>query len=203
MRTPDFDPRETFDPTSGRRRPRPGRRDPRGRGHGRGPGMGPDFGPGFGPGFGERRRGGGRARRGAVRLAALSVIAENPTNGYGLINAFGERTDGRWRPSPGSIYPVLRRLTEDGLVEPVDEEATQFRITESGTAYLADRADEVAQAWESTRPGSPSHEELHSSARKLVRAARQLAEDGSDDQRERATEILDEARRRLYGLLAE
>ncbi|KAA1422857.1 PadR family transcriptional regulator [Mumia zhuanghuii] len=204
MRTPDFTPQDTFDPTSGRRRPRPDRRDPRGhgRGYGRGDvGIGPG---GFGPGFGDRRRGGGpRARRGTVRLAALSVIAENPTNGYGLINAFGERTDGRWLPSPGSIYPVLRRLTDDGLIEPTDDEAGQFRITEAGTAYLGEHADEVAGAWEGSRPRSKSQEDLASSARKLVRAARQLADDASDDQRERATEILDEARRRLYGLLAE
>ncbi|MBW9206981.1 PadR family transcriptional regulator [Mumia sp. zg.B17] len=207
MRNPDFDLRETFDPTSGRRRPRPGRRDPRGRGHGHGPGFGPDFGPGsgpgFGPGFGERRRGGPRARRGAVRLAALSVLADGPTNGYGLITTFTERTEGRWRPSPGSIYPVLRRLTADGLVEPVDAEGTQFQITEDGAAYLADHAAEVAQAWDSGRPGSQTQEELHVSARKLVRAARQVGEDGSDDQRERAAQILDEARRQLYGLLAE
>ncbi|WP_370617977.1 PadR family transcriptional regulator [Mumia sp. Pv 4-285] len=204
MRTPDFTSPDTFDPTSGSRRPRPGRRDPRGHGRGRGGDMGMGRG-GFGPGFGDRGRGGGgpRARRGAVRLAALSVIAESPTNGYGLINAFGERTDGRWLPSPGSIYPVLRRLTEDGLIEPTDEEASQFRVTEAGTAYLSEHADEVAGAWESTRPRSQSHEDLASSARKLVRAARQLADDATDDQRERATEILDEARRRLYGLLAE
>lgn len=131
------------------------------------------------------------------------MIADAPTNGYGLINAFAERTDGRWRPSPGSIYPVLRRLTEEGLIEPTDEEATQFRITRSGTAYLADRADDVAQAWESTHPRSQTQEDLHTSARKLVRAARQLAEDGTDDQRERAVAILDEARRSIYGLLAE
>ncbi|WP_262848434.1 PadR family transcriptional regulator [Mumia quercus] len=194
MRTPEIDPRTGFDPTSSRRRPRPGRRDHRG--HDRG------FGPGFGPGFGEGRRG-GRARRGAVKLAALSVIADGPTNGYGLITTFAERTHGRWRPSPGSIYPVLRRLTEDGLIEPTDEQATQFRITDAGTAYLADRADDVAQAWESTNPRSQTQEDLHTSARKLVRAARQLDDDGTDDQRERAVAILDEARRRIYGLLAE
>lgn len=190
MRTPELDPRTGFDPTSSRRRLRPGRRDHRGHG------------PGFGPGFGEGRRG-GRARRGAVKLAALSVIADGPTNGYGLITTFAERTHGRWRPSPGSIYPVLRRLTEDGLIEPTDEQATQFRLTDAGAAYLADRADDVAQAWESTHPRSQTQEDLHASARKLVRAARQLDDDGTDDQRERAVAILDEARRRIYGLLAE
>ncbi|PJJ56943.1 DNA-binding PadR family transcriptional regulator [Mumia flava] len=206
MRTTEFD--TPFGPRSG---PKTRRRDHRGhgRGRGRGPG-GPGFGPGgapfggpeFGaPGFGGRRRGGPRARRGDVLLAVLSVLGDEPTNGYGVIGAVAERTDGRWRPSPGSIYPVLRRLEEGDLVMS-DEDGT-FSLTESGRAFLADRADDVAKVWASTEPSSQAAEDLHSGIRKLARAARQVAEDGTDDQRARAAEALDEARKTLYGILAE
>src|SRR4051812_45654306 len=74
---------------------------PRGR-EGFGPG-GPDFGPG-GPGRGGRR-GGRRARRGDIRAAILLLLAEEPRNGYGLMQEIEERSGGVWRPSPGSVYP--------------------------------------------------------------------------------------------------
>ena len=103
----------------------------RGRGRGRGAPFGPDprlgfGGPGFpgGPGmhgFGpwmrEGRGGrGGRARRGDVRAAALALLAEQPMNGYQIIQEIGERSGGVWRPSPGSIYPALQQLEDEGLI---------------------------------------------------------------------------------------
>src|SRR6266571_4990292 len=95
------------------------------RGHVRGPGFrgGPGFpgGPmGGGPGWwpGEPRMGRGpRARRGDVRAAALALLAEGPMNGYQIIQEIGERSDGVWRPSPGSVYPALQQLEDEGLIE--------------------------------------------------------------------------------------
>jgi hypothetical protein len=85
-----------------------------GRGFGRGPGFGPGgpgfagFGPGFGPGSGSR--GSRRASKGDVRSVILSLLAEGPSNGYGLIRAIEEKTGGVWRPSPGSVYPTLQQF---------------------------------------------------------------------------------------------
>src|SRR4051812_21973143 len=73
-----------------------------GRGH-RGP-------KGFGMFPGGPFRPGGRARRGDVRAAALLLLAEKPRNGYAIMQAIEERTDGVWRPSPGSVYPALSQL---------------------------------------------------------------------------------------------
>src|SRR5437588_10911522 len=72
-------------------------------------------GPPFGPGamFGGGR---GRKRRGDVRAALLLLLAEEPRNGYQLMQAIEERSGGRWRPSPGSIYPSLAQLEDEGLV---------------------------------------------------------------------------------------
>src|SRR6516225_3154465 len=80
--------------------------------HAGGAGFGPDFGPGFGPGFGFGpggrrggwRRGGGRGRRGDVRAAILVLLAERPMHGYEMIQQIAERSNGIWRPSPGSVY---------------------------------------------------------------------------------------------------
>ena len=87
--------------------------------HGRGPGFagrpgfpgGPPGFAGFGPWPGEpRMMRGPRAKRGDVRAAALALLAEEPMNGYQIIGEISERSDGVWRPSPGSVYPALQQL---------------------------------------------------------------------------------------------
>src|SRR5919199_474312 len=70
-----------------------------------------------GPGGpGPRGRGPRRARRGDIRSAILLLLAEEPRNGYGLMQEVEERSDGMWRPSPGSVYPALSQLEDEGLV---------------------------------------------------------------------------------------
>ena len=73
----------------------------------------------FGPWLGDPRMSGmrgPRAKRGDVRAAALALLAEEPMNGYQIIQAIGERSDGVWRPSPGSVYPALQQLEDEGLI---------------------------------------------------------------------------------------
>src|SRR5665213_552010 len=85
-----------------------------------GPFGGGPFGGGFGGGgpmgHGPRGRGRGRARRGDVRLALLRLLGEESRNGYQLMQTIEERSGGRWRPSPGSVYPTLAQLEAEGLV---------------------------------------------------------------------------------------
>ncbi|HWE83103.1 MAG TPA: helix-turn-helix transcriptional regulator, partial [Gaiellaceae bacterium] len=71
-----------------------------------GPGGGPEFfkfrgfgGPGFGGPGGPRGR---RMRRGNVRAAILLLLEEEPRNGYQVMQEIEQRSDGAWRPSPGS-----------------------------------------------------------------------------------------------------
>ncbi len=117
---------------------------PGGRG-GFGPGFGgPGFGPGFGgPGFGRERR-----RRGDVRLAILGLLAEGPQNGYAVIKTIAERTDGAWKPSPGSVYPTLQQLVDEDLVVSTgDGRKTLFELTDAGRAEAEAKADEIAAAF--------------------------------------------------------
>lgn len=195
--------------------PRGRRGGPRGhRGHGRpgfgGPGFdgpgagGPGFGaPGFGGplGFGPGR--GGRRRRGDVRLAALLLIAETPRNGYQIIQELDQRTDGRWKPSPGAVYPALSQLEDEGLIRPVDEAAGKaFEITDEGRAE-AEKAAERPAPWEQTDgQEDPSHDLRHRFGQ-LAQAFGAVASTGNDELIAKAASEIDDLKRRLYQLLAE
>src|ERR1700749_4341045 len=125
-------------------------------GPGRG-GFGPEgpWGPGgpggpFGPGGfrGGPRHGGpggrGRRRRGDVRLALLLLLNEGPANGYQLMQNLQERRDGRWSPSPGSVYPALSQLEDEGLIRSVQAEGESgrtFEVTDAGRAQVAERGE--------------------------------------------------------------
>jgi len=171
-------------------------------------GFGPGaFGPGFGPGGpGRGGRGGGRARRGDVRLAILALLAEQPLNGYQIIQALDERTSGAWKPSPGAIYPALNQLEDEGLIAPSDAEGQKvFVLTEAG--------QQAAAAIE-TKPWDTVNEQYKPvdaegvatfwpEFGKLAMAARSLAMSGSPRQVKAATELVQVTRRKLFAILAE
>jgi len=212
----DFAPQGETSP-EGDERPRRRGRHPRG-GPGRfGP---PDFGPGYpgGPlGFGPpgpfgppapgprgMRPGGRRRRRGAVRLAILSLLAEQPSNGYGLIQAIAARTNDTWTPSPGSVYPTLQQLVDEGLIEPTGtQRSSDFRLTEQGAAYVAEHADELRTAWQQAEDDTVGLGALHTALGQLMGVVGQFRFAASQDQRARAVDLLDDTRRALYRILAE
>jgi DNA-binding PadR family transcriptional regulator len=186
-----------------------------GHGHGRHGGYGP---PGWvevsgrgGRGRGHRggygyQRGprGRRARRGDVRAAILTLLGEEPRNGYAVMQEIEQRSDGVWRPSPGSIYPALQQLEDEGLVRQVAEgDKRSYELTDAGREAVEERSGERAP-WESA--GEDVGDEVFELAhvtRQVGMAVRQLGEVGTTAQAKAATEILTDARRALYGLLAE
>ena len=162
---------------------------------------GPGFGAGFGPG-GPRGRG-GRARKGDVRSAILSLLADGPASGYGLMKAIADKTQGAWRPSPGSIYPTLAQLVDEQLIEPIDPAAARsdFRLTDTGQAYVTEHAEQIAAAWNIDSDDETG--QLRGSAMKLIGALRQFGADATPEQRQRAIEKIDQLRRELYAILGE
>lgn len=161
-------------------------------------------GPFGGPGWGPHRRGRGRARRGDVRLALLRLLAEEPRNGYQLMQAIEERSEGLWRPSPGSVYPRLAQLEDEGLIRSVEtEEARHFEITEAGRRHLESRVDEP-DPWE---PASEDADnpltELAPLVIQIGKATFQVASVGDAAQRDRARALLTDTRRALYRILAD
>ncbi len=178
---------------------------PRGFGRFEGPGRfgPPDGGWGGGPRGGRGR--GRRARRGDVRLALLLLLAEEQRNGYGLMQELEARTDGAWRPSPGSVYPALAQLADEGLVRAEgDDGRSTYVLTDAGRAHLAERPEGAPAPWEAMGPqaGSPEHE-LRAAVAQLAAAVMQAAQAGTPAQVARITEQLAEARRAVYRVLAE
>jgi DNA-binding PadR family transcriptional regulator len=163
------------------------------------------FGPFGGPRGGPRGRGrGGRASRGDVRAAILLLLNERPMHGYEIITELGQRTNGVWQPSPGSIYPTLSLLEDEGLVTSNEEDGKRrYSLTPAGSEQIASRGD-AAPPWEEiTANADPASSGLRESGFQLFAALAQIGRAGSPQQVSEATAILDEARRRLYGLLSE
>ena len=178
-------------------RQRTGKRHPHHHHHDRG--FGPGFGSWFGPGMGGRR-----ARRGDVRTAVLRVLSERPMHGYDLMNELRERSGGMWRPSPGSIYPTLQMLEDEGLVRGEEQEGKRvYEITDAGRSELQERTDRSGAApWEIGLEDD-GFVQLREAGFRLAAAAMQVAKTGSTEQRKHAAEVLADARRKIYALLAE
>jgi DNA-binding PadR family transcriptional regulator len=169
---------------------------------GRGPWMAPLFGgmPG-GPGFGRRRR----ASRGDVRTAALLLLAEEPRNGYQIMQELEERSEGMWRPSPGSVYPALQQLEDEGLIRSEETDGRRlYHLTDAGRAYVAERPEDQPAPWETfTDTVSDEHGETAALMRDVGMAFVQVLHAGSEAQVAEAGKVLAETRRALYRILAD
>ena len=125
-------------------------------------------------------------------------------HGYDVIRTLEERSGGRWRPSPGSVYPTLQMLEDAGLVKSEDRDGRRvFEISDAGKEELAARSEERGAPWEEGGAEDDPVHGLRNAAFQLGAAARQVSGAGSADQVARAKEILDEARKKIYGILAE
>jgi DNA-binding PadR family transcriptional regulator len=181
-----------------------------------GPGFGPAFGPGFGRGFGPggfgfgpgqrgRRRGGHgpRGRRGDVRAAILVLLAERPMHGYEMIQEIAERSQDLWRPSPGSVYPTLQLLVDEGLIAGTESEGSKklFELTDAGKA-AAEKVE--TPPWDEIADGvDPAHLNLRAAVGQLFGAVAQSAHAASAEQQQRIIEIVNNARREIYTILGQ
>ena len=208
-----------FDDTTAGPQAGAGRRDrydrfgcaPRGRGGGRGRGRDDAFGFGggrhgaFGPGFGPPMFGRGPKRgRGDVRAAILALLAEEPMHGYQIITELTERSGGVWRPSPGSVYPTLQAMEDQGLVTADKSEGRRvFSLTPDGRA-AADEAGDGPAPWERAAKGADrSLVDLRGLMTEVAAAAMQVGRSGSESQVKAVGEILADTRRRIYLVLAD
>jgi DNA-binding PadR family transcriptional regulator len=147
-----------------------------------------------------RRRG-----RGDVRAAVIVLLEEGPRNGYQLIQEIEDRSGGAWRPSPGSIYPILSQLQDEGLVSVTETEAGRtVSLTETGRSFVAENRESLGQPWAAAFAGmSEPRRTLMRGTRQMLVAIRQIGENGTEAQFQQANEILVDARRKLYRILAE
>jgi DNA-binding PadR family transcriptional regulator len=167
-----------------------------------GPGGG-GFGPG-GPGHHRGGRGGrgGRARRGDVRAALLLLLEDQPQNGYQLIQEIERRTEGFWKPSPGSVYPALQQLEDEGLVRAAETEGKRaYDLTPEGREYVEANREELGNPFEAATGGMDEGVmDLRGLMFQVGAAAMQVAAAGHTDE---ARKILGDTRRALYKILAE
>ncbi|WP_250001707.1 PadR family transcriptional regulator [Actinoplanes sp. M2I2] len=162
------------------------------------------FGPGgpFGPG-GRGPRRGGRGSRPNVRVAVLALLLERPMHGYEMIQELDSRTNGIWRPSPGSIYPTLQMLEDEGLIEAEAAGGRKsYHLTDAGRAE-AEAAGENPP-WASIGDDTMSQvQDFRDAAVGIMGALKQVGFNGTPEQRQRALEILNETKRKLYAILAD
>ncbi|WAP54587.1 PadR family transcriptional regulator [Streptomyces sp. S465] len=179
------------------------------------------FGPGFGgppfggPPFGGRGPGGrgpggpggrgvrGRARRGDVRASILALLKDRPMHGYEMIQEIAERSGGAWRPSPGSVYPTLQLLEDEGLISSESEGGKKlFALTDPGRA---EAEAGPAAPWEEAGRGVDweAMQEVRQAGFGLMEAFSQVWRTGSAEQRRKAVSVINESRKRLYLILAE
>ena len=188
--------------TGGRGRCGPGPH--RHRRHGFGPGPFGDFGGGPFGGRGPRGRG-RKARRGDIRTASLLLLAEEPRNGYQIMQEVEERSDGVWRPSPGSVYPALQQLEDEGLIRSEEADGRRlFALTDAGRGLVEERGTDKPAPWEqmSGEFSSEAHE-LGRLMREVAFAFAQVMRTGSPEQVAKARDVLAGARRDLYTILAD
>lgn len=153
-----------------------------------------------------------------IRAAVLSVLATTPATGAGVIRAITERSTDDWEPAAAEVYPTLQLLVDEGLATVAEEEGRRtFTLTEAGEDEASGDDDEDADDWAgffapfSRFAGhtpfaggfAGARGELPKAGAKLVQAAHQVLLSGDEAQMEKVTALLDETRRKIYGILAE
>lgn len=150
------------------------------------------------------RRTGSRMGKGDVRAAVLALLAEKPMHGYQIIHEIEQRSGGMWKPSPGSVYPTLQLLADEGLIDAEEADGRKtYSLTEEGRAVAEAAADRSAP-WEAqSGRDSGRATALPKAGIDLAQAAAQVGRSGNAEQVKQAVAVLDEARRKLYSILAQ
>jgi DNA-binding PadR family transcriptional regulator len=138
-----------------------------------------------------------------VRASILALLKERPMHGYEMIREIAERSGGAWKPSPGSVYPTLQLLEDEGLIESRTEGGKKlFALTDSGR----EEAESAPEApWEEAGKGIDweSVNEIRQAGFGLLEAFGQVWKTGSAEQRQKALGVINDARKKLYLILAD
>ena len=157
-----------------------------------------------GRGHWEGHRRGGRMRRGEIRTAVLAVLAEAPGHGYEVMQRLEEKSGGVWRPSPGSVYPTLQLLEDEGLVRSTERDGKRvYELTDEGRAEATRRTEEAGGDLFAADRVASVYGQLRENGMSLLQAIRQIARTGNEAQVQQASEIVRDARKQLYRLLAD
>lgn len=148
------------------------------------------------------QKGGPRVARGDVRAAVLALLAERPMHGYQIIQEIEDRSGGSWKPSPGSVYPTLQLLADEGLIGAEESDGRKtYSLTEAGREVFA--AADKSAPWETNgaREGGRTGA-LPKAGIDLAQAVAQIGRSGTPEQVKEAVEVLEDARRKIFAILA-
>jgi DNA-binding PadR family transcriptional regulator len=146
----------------------------------------------------------GPRARGDVRAAILALLGEAPMHGYQIITEITDRSQGVWSPSPGSVYPTLQALEEEGLVTSTTADGKKvFSLTDAGRAANEGRQAERAPWDEVGDEVDAGLLQLREGIAQVASAVRQIARGGTTQQVAKARAVLNEARKSLYRILAD
>jgi DNA-binding PadR family transcriptional regulator len=147
-----------------------------------------------------------RTRRGDIKFILLELLSERSQHGYELMKELEARRGGFRRSSPGSVYPTLQMLEEGGYLtsEEVDGKRV-YTITESGRQFLRDRNPQSYSRDADNRFTEKPSEliELRRTLTEVNDAVTQVARSGNLEQANRVRDLLIQAKREIYKLLAE
>ena len=124
-------------------------------------------------------------------------------HGYEMIQQIAERSNGLWKPSPGSVYPTLQLLDDEGLIAASETDGSKklFELTDTGRA-AAEKVE--TPPWEEITEGAdPGQVNLRAAIGQLFGAVAQSAHTATEEQQQRIVELLNNARREVYGILGE
>ncbi len=149
-------------------------------------------------------RGRGRAQRGDIRTASLLLLAEQPMHGYQLMQAIAEKTQGAWRPSPGAIYPTIAQLEDEGLVTITKDAGRKLvTLTDAGREFVTENAQSLTDPFTAITEQAGGSHDLRGAVDRVRDAARAVGVSGTESQIAAAQDVLSQARRALYLILAE
>ncbi len=152
---------------------------------------------------GFEKRAGTRVSRGDVRAAVLALLAEQPMHGYQIIREIEERSGGSWKPSAGSVYPTLQLLADEGLISAEESNGRKtYALTDDGREE-ATRAGASAPWATAGTTDSTAFTALPKAGIELAQVAAQVGRTGTPAQVQQAVAVIDEARRKLYAILAQ
>lgn len=145
-----------------------------------------------------------RMRRGDVKSAVIRLLNESPMHGYQIIHEIESRSGGAWKPSPGSVYPTLQLLADEGLIVSHEADGRRtYSLTDTGREYAA-AEQETPAPWMvgNERPSGP-RSNLAQAGLKVAKTAAAVAHSGDADQMNKAAAILDDARKALSAILSQ
>ncbi len=133
----------------------------------------------------------------------IALLAEQPMHGYQIIQEISQRSGGSWKPSPGSVYPTLQQLEDEGLVRAQEQDGRRvYRLTDEGQRVAGERAEEFANLWQGVAP-SEDDTQLGDLIFQVGAAFVHVARTGTPEQMAQARKVLATTRAELYKIMGD